>query len=427
MKKSLSFLTITVIAFFQSYIQLAAAIEIETIDKFINVVKLSDRVIIVRTGVTYFDAVTAVSTEKGIVVFDAGYSPTLAAKYKKIIETKFNRKDFAYLINTHAHWDHANGNRAFSDAVIIGHENGKNKILNDFSDKEQFLKRLKGFRDRCVKSLQSTDPNSEDGKQLQCRANIYSTAIDDFERDFRYAIPTITFNDKLSLDMGDVTFHLVYFGKAHSESDILIYIPEANLLMSGDLFNSGGSGNLSRLNHNEVGKVDIDRWYEALNFILQPDNKIEKVIDGHGAILTKTDLLGFYDIVKNLWEDFNSGRKLSAGARLKQVFNKSGLEAMQAEYQEMLCTKNDKYYFYESEFIDIAKHMVGDGKIKAAIEILKINVEKNSESWDAYDNLGELYMLDGNKELAIENYNKSLKFNPDNNNAKEMLKRLGKK
>jgi glyoxylase-like metal-dependent hydrolase (beta-lactamase superfamily II) len=78
--------------------------------------------------------------------------------------------------------------------------------------------------------------------------------------------------------MGDVTFHLVYFGKAHSDSDILIYIPEENLLMSGDLFNSGGSGNLSRLNHNEVGKVDIDRWCEALNFILQPDNKIEKVI-----------------------------------------------------------------------------------------------------------------------------------------------------
>jgi tetratricopeptide (TPR) repeat protein len=42
----------------------------------------------------------------------------------------------------------------------------------------------------------------------------------------------------------------------------------------------------------------------------------------------------------------------------------------------------------------------------------------------AFDSLGEAYMQAGNKKLAIENYEKSLKLDADNKNAEEMLKKL---
>ena len=41
-----------------------------------------------------------------------------------------------------------------------------------------------------------------------------------------------------------------------------------------------------------------------------------------------------------------------------------------------------------------------------------------------YDSLGEAYMENGDKELAIQNYKKSIELNPANQNAVEMLKRL---
>jgi predicted negative regulator of RcsB-dependent stress response len=41
-----------------------------------------------------------------------------------------------------------------------------------------------------------------------------------------------------------------------------------------------------------------------------------------------------------------------------------------------------------------------------------------------YDSLGEAYMKKGDKEKAIENYQKSLGLNPNNTNAREMLKKL---
>ncbi len=49
------------------------------------------------------------------------------------------------------------------------------------------------------------------------------------------------------------------------------------------------------------------------------------------------------------------------------------------------------------------------------------------KSANAFDSLGEAYLEAGNKDLAIENYKKSLLLNPDNKNAEEVLKRLANK
>ena len=60
----------------------------------------------------------------------------------------------------------------------------------------------------------------------------------------------------------------------------------------------------------------------------------------------------------------------------------------------------------------------------AAIEIFKINVDLYPGSAGVYDSLGEAYMKNGQKDLAANNYEKSLQLNPQNNNAVNMLKQL---
>ena len=66
-------------------------------------------------------------------------------------------------------------------------------------------------------------------------------------------------------------------------------------------------------------------------------------------------------------------------------------------------------------------------KIKEAIEIFKLNVEAFPKSSNVYDSLGEAYMKNGDKELAIQNYKKSVELNPGSQNGIEMLKRLEQK
>src|SRR5664280_2135547 len=54
----------------------------------------------------------------------------------------------------------------------------------------------------------------------------------------------------------------------------------------------------------------------------------------------------------------------------------------------------------------------------------KAAIQEYPKSWNCYDSLGEAYMKAGQKELAIENYAKSIELNPDNKNGVEMLKKL---
>jgi cytochrome c-type biogenesis protein CcmH/NrfG len=56
--------------------------------------------------------------------------------------------------------------------------------------------------------------------------------------------------------------------------------------------------------------------------------------------------------------------------------------------------------------------------------MFQLNVELYPQSWNVYDSLGETYMNNGDRDLAIQNYKKSLELNPDNSNGKEMLKKL---
>lgn len=64
------------------------------------------------------------------------------------------------------------------------------------------------------------------------------------------------------------------------------------------------------------------------------------------------------------------------------------------------------------------------GKKNEAIAVFQLATFGFPRSANAFDSLGEAYMEAGNKELAIENYKKSLMLDPDNKNAEEMLKKL---
>jgi len=63
-------------------------------------------------------------------------------------------------------------------------------------------------------------------------------------------------------------------------------------------------------------------------------------------------------------------------------------------------------------------------KIQDAILIFQRNVTAYSSDFNTYDSLGEAYMDAGQKDLAIQNYEKSLQLNPKNDNAIVQLRKL---
>jgi CubicO group peptidase (beta-lactamase class C family) len=101
-----------------------------------------------------------------------------------------------------------------------------------------------------------------------------------------------------------------------------------------------------------------------------------------------------------------------------------GIESAIRQYREFL---KKKVGFTESELNSLGYQLLAIRQIKAAIEIFKLNVEAYPKSFNVYDSFAEAYMANGDDELAIENYEKSLELNPQNMNAVQMLEEIRKK
>ena len=81
----------------------------------------------------------------------------------------------------------------------------------------------------------------------------------------------------------------------------------------------------------------------------------------------------------------------------------------------------------ENRLNNLAYQLMQKKRLPEALALFKLNVEFYPTAWNVYDSLGEAYMTNGEKDLAITNYKKSLEINPQNANAREKLKELEKK
>jgi CubicO group peptidase (beta-lactamase class C family) len=88
--------------------------------------------------------------------------------------------------------------------------------------------------------------------------------------------------------------------------------------------------------------------------------------------------------------------------------------------------QNDaQFWLSENDLNGYGYELLGQRKIKEAVEIFKLNVSLFPQSPNAYDSLGEAYEADGNKELAVKNYQHVLALRPESTNAVKHLKQLG--
>jgi len=84
----------------------------------------------------------------------------------------------------------------------------------------------------------------------------------------------------------------------------------------------------------------------------------------------------------------------------------------------------DVKLFNEGEMNAWGYRFLQEGKIKDAVELFKLNVQAYPGSANAFDSLAEAYLKDGQKDMAIKNYEKSLELNPGNDNARKALTEL---
>jgi uncharacterized membrane protein len=126
--------------------------------------------------------------------------------------------------------------------------------------------------------------------------------------------------------------------------------------------------------------------------------------------------------VPNIKKAFDSRKSLAD--TLSATIASGGIEQALNEYYALKESSPTTYNFDEGELNALGYELLRANKIKDAIRIFQLNIEAYPNSANNYDSLGEGYMNDGDKPLAIANYEKSLQLNPKNHNAVLMLQKL---
>jgi imidazolonepropionase-like amidohydrolase len=80
--------------------------------------------------------------------------------------------------------------------------------------------------------------------------------------------------------------------------------------------------------------------------------------------------------------------------------------------------------FVESQINERGYRLLNDKQVDAAIAVFTRNCELFPRAFNAWDSLGEAWMVKGDKVRAISSYEKSLELNPGNANGAAMLRRL---
>ncbi|MFD1095571.1 serine hydrolase [Salegentibacter chungangensis] len=144
------------------------------------------------------------------------------------------------------------------------------------------------------------------------------------------------------------------------------------------------------------------------------------------VLLNNTGGANLSDIGENikhiLYNESYEQPKKSVAKELLSTIAEQGLEAALARFKEL--KSDDQYALRENEINIAGYQLLRTGMTKEAIAVFKLNVEEFPESGNVYDSLGEAYMEDGNIEMAIKNYEKSVEIDPGNNNGAQILKDL---
>lgn len=212
---------------------------------------------------------------------------------------------------------------------------------------------------------------------------------------------------------------------ASAEANKVVEVHYTGYLLDGKVFDSSRERNEPFEFILGTGQV-IKGWEEGIA-LMNIGDKFRLIIPpklaydqkGAGNVIPPNATLVFDVELMNVSEP-----KISIAEILMNTILDKDIQSAINQYKELKKSSSDKYNFKENQLNELGYQLMKLGKVKDAIEILKLNIEVYPNSFNVYDSMGEAYMLNGDKTLAVENYKKSLKLNPNNQNAVEMLKKL---
>ncbi len=283
------------------------------LSQFVNLERLSERVTLAWwVGIDRRCNLTVIRTTKGLVIIDTEMSPRVMAPIKERLELAFGRSDWRYVINTHAHDNHPGGNSLFKGAEIVGHENlaaDMQWIIRRQTDPEsrnRELQRATNYMQNLQAQLpQASRRSPSEARMIAGEMKFWELHSQDLREGYPVVKPSVTYRDTRTLDLGDVQLELVFFGKGHSLSDTLAYVPQEKLLVTGGIV-------YQRAQFPEIGEEtkveDLRRFQAVLDRFLAPEVSIDHLVPSHSPPLLKLDMGPVRDYYQKMLNGMRTAR-----------------------------------------------------------------------------------------------------------------------
>ena len=172
-----------------------------------------------------------------VLVVDTHSKPSAARALIEQIK-KLTDKPVRYVVNTHFHWDHYQGNEAYPSSWPAGVEiisseatranieqRGIPRVKHEIVTMPAEIEKLK------ADLAKATDAKQKETLQSSLQqAEAYFTEL----KSMQVTLPTMTFDRSLILYRKTRTVEIFWLGNAHTNGDIWIFLPKEKIIFTGD-------------------------------------------------------------------------------------------------------------------------------------------------------------------------------------------------
>jgi len=245
-----------------------------------------------------------------LLVVDTHSKPSAARALIEQIK-KLTDKPVRYVVNTHFHWDHYQGNQAYPSSwpagvEIISYEatreniehRGIPRVKYEIATMPQEIEKLKSDLAKATDSKQKETLQSN----LQ-QAEAYFAEL----KSMQFTLPTLTFDRSFILYRKTRTVQILWLGNAHTNGDVWVYLPKEKIIFCGDALH-GWTPFMA-------DSYPFD-WIRTLDAVEKLDFDI--ALGGHGDVMHGKEK---FEMWKAYFRDLldETGEAYSNGASLEQA------------------------------------------------------------------------------------------------------------
>ena len=241
---------------------------------------------------TVSNAVVVVNDEDVLIV-DPGVTAAAATALVADVK-KLTNKPIKYVVDSHYHYDHAFGNQVFGpDVTIIGHDTVRRRLTGPAVLKQRtyLMNSTAAIASRFTQLKQQiAEAKDPKARAVYERQLVIHQQYADEQAKIRPTPPNNTLSRDMTLHRGSREIQIRFLGRAHTDGDVVVFLPKERMIATGDMITSALS---------YTGDAFVSEWPATLEAVMALD--FDTVLPGHGTVFKGKDH------IRNLqayWRDF---------------------------------------------------------------------------------------------------------------------------